>query len=190
MSDGTHSPAAFMDEFGGSLVNLILGGMLLWIGQTTFEHNGELAGFHQQLNAINKRHDMLSERYNRMIDSVNNRTRSRFTREDGDKLSQRIKSVELSELSMRERIQDRLGDLRVQVSALEIKLQESPQTASFADPDTASLRVEINTLRNDLDRLTRSVWRPALSGGAVSGPRASLPTLPVGARSGNRATNR
>ena len=33
-----------MDRMGGSLINAILGALILWVGQTTFRHAGFLAG--------------------------------------------------------------------------------------------------------------------------------------------------
>ncbi len=104
---------SFINEFGGSFVNFILGGLLLWIGQTTFEHNGELAGVNQQLDAMNKRHEALGERYDKVMDSINDRTRSRFTGEDGEKLSQRIKAVEVTEQLLNEKLHERLSEIRV-----------------------------------------------------------------------------
>ena len=153
---------SLMEEFGGSVVNVLLGGLLLWVGQTTFEHNGELAGFHQQLAGLSDRHQTLNNRVDGMVESLNIRTRGRFTADDGEKLSQRIDSVQLSTQSLREQWHDRLAELRVQVSALEVKVQASSpgsvQTTAAFDPLAATrFHGELNSIRYEVDRLGRAI---------------------------------
>lgn len=153
---------SFMDEFGGSVVNVLLGGMLLWVGQTTFEHNGELAGVNQQLESLNARHETLHDRYDHLVDSLNSRTKGRFTADDGDKLSKRIDSVQLSAQGLREQLQDRLAELRVQVSALEVQIQSSTIRTVRHEPalelqEVQQIQAEMSSLRNEVSRLTRAL---------------------------------
>ena len=166
MSQNDISPSnmagSLVDEFGGSMVNLLLGGMLLWVGQTTFEHNGELAGVHQQLEDISRRHQILHERHDTLLDSLNQRTQGRFTADDGDKLAKRIDAVQLSSQSLREQWQDRLAELRIQVSALEVQLQSSPYRLAHAgkahpSQEVETMQTEMKTLRNEVSRLSRAI---------------------------------
>ena len=164
-----------MDEFGGSVVNVLLGGLLLWVGQTTFEHNGELAGIRQQLEGLNDRHQLQNSRYDRVLESINVRTKGRFTVSDGEKLSQRIDSLQLSAQSGRRQLQDRLAKLHVQASVMEVQMQTSshPATRPAVNQqlqDITRIRDELNSIRSDMNRLTRTV-------GAVyqNEPRYNLP---------------
>ncbi len=166
MSENGTSPNnvanSLVDEFGGSVVNVLLGGLLLWVGQTTFEQNGEMAGVQQQLESMNTRHQTLHERYDRIVESINNRTQKRFTADDGDKLSKRIDSVQLSTQSLRQQWQDRLSELRVQVSALEVHLQSSSCQATQAGragqlQDVKQIQGEMMNIRNDINRLSHAL---------------------------------
>ena len=171
MSQNEMSPknvaGGFMDEFGGSLVNVLLGGMLLWVGQTTFEHNGELAGVRQQIDSLNARHENLHDHYDHLLESLNDRTRSRFTAEHGEKLSKRIDSVQLTSHTLREQLQDRLSELRVQVSALEVQIQASPFRMAHAPSavtpqDVRQIHDDVTSLRGEVTRLSRAlgaVWK-------------------------------
>ncbi len=153
---------SLVEEFGGSLVNVILGGMLLWVGQTTFEHNGDLAGVHQQIDNLNARNENLHDRYDTLLESLNNRTKSRFTAEHGEKLSKRIDSVQLSTQSLREQLQDRLAEVRVQVSALEVQIQSSQLRVAYAGSGTTpqemqKIHDEMASLRSEVSRLSRAL---------------------------------
>jgi len=149
----------FMDEFGGSLVNLLLGAMLLWIGQTTFEHAGQLAGIRQQISAGDSRHDALRQRCDDVVSAVNDRTKSRFTAEDGEKLSRRLNQVEIAQDIFKDKIHERFGALRVQVSALEVQLRTAIGSRPEA-PDQnrwAALNAEVASLRREMASLGRAL---------------------------------
>ena len=154
-----------LEEFGGTVVNVLLGGLLLWVGQTTFEHNGELAGMEQRFESVNHRHHMLLSRYDRIVESVNAKTHARFTADDGDKLADRIDSVQLSTQALRELVQDRLTELRVQVSALEVQLQSTPARLATTAAHSQNVRQilgEMASIRHDINRLNQglnTVWQ-------------------------------
>ena len=42
-----------VDRFGGSLVNIILGVLILWVGQTTFLHAGQFASADERFQSVN-----------------------------------------------------------------------------------------------------------------------------------------
>ena len=170
MSQDQASPknttGGLIEEFGGSVVNMVLGGLLLWVGQTTFEHNGELVGVHQQVESMSIRHENLQDRHDQLLKSLNDRTRDRFTAEHGEKLSERIDLVQLCTQSLREQSQDRLAEIRVQVSALQVQIQSSPFRLAYSDPATAQkdmqqIHDEMANLRSEVTRMSRVLNAPA-----------------------------
>jgi hypothetical protein len=105
---------------------------------------------------------MLNHRVDGMVESLNIRTKGRFTADDGEKLSKRIDSVQLSTQSLREQWHDRLAELRVQVSALEVKVQASSSgtlqsAAAFGLPNATRFHGELNSIRNEVDRLGHAI---------------------------------
>ena len=43
-----------LDKLGGSLINAVLGGLILWVGQTAVRHEGVLAGVDEKLAGVNQ----------------------------------------------------------------------------------------------------------------------------------------
>jgi hypothetical protein len=135
-----------IDRVGGSLVNLILGALILWVGQTTFRHAGLLASNKErfdsvgyQLKAVDERHETLRHHLEQVISQTNERTRSRFTREDADKLGQRIREIDDQHLAFEQVILERLTSVQLKVVALE--------TRNTSAHEVAMLRVEVERLR-------------------------------------------
>ncbi len=75
-----------IEKFGGHLLNLILGALVLWVGQTTFKHNGQLNGMQKQL-------DHLSQSDQKFTTALYRRTDNRFTAEDGLQLERRLEKA-------------------------------------------------------------------------------------------------
>lgn len=73
-------------NLGSGLVTLVIGGGVLRVDKATFEHTGQLAGIQQQLVAMKNQNTVLREHNNEIMNTINERTRSRFTSEDADKL--------------------------------------------------------------------------------------------------------
>jgi len=135
-----------MDRMGGSLINAILGALILWVGQTTFRHAGFLAGVDErfesvglQFNAANGRHDALRERLEQAVSVTTDRTRSRFTREDGDKLVGQIKELDNLQAAFERQMLDRLTNIQLKVIAIE--------THGSNHLEVAALRAEVESLR-------------------------------------------
>jgi hypothetical protein len=145
-----------IDRVGGSLVNVILGALILWVGQTTFRHAGLLASNNErfdsvglQLNAVDERHERLRMRLEQVFSQTNERTRSRFTREDGDKLGLRIREVDDQQATLERQILDRLTSIQLKIIALE--------TRDFSDREVAMLRAEVERLRTYIAHRPASV---------------------------------
>ena len=64
------------ERFASHLVSVVLGALVLWVGQTTFKHNGELSGIRQQIESLEKGQNEITR-------EVASRTEGRFTKEDG-----------------------------------------------------------------------------------------------------------
>ncbi len=135
-----------IDRLGGSLVNFVLGALILWVGQTTFRHAGLLASNSQrfdsvghQLKAVDDRHESLRDRLEQVFSQTNERTRSRFTREDGDKLGLRIREIGDQHVAFERQMVERLTSVQIKVIALETR-----DTSAHV---VAMLRAEVGRLR-------------------------------------------
>jgi len=113
-----------IDRVSGSLVNVILGALILWVGQTTFQHAGLLSGFDVRLEGIGKR-----------LEETSANTHSRFTQEHGEKISQRIDGtnkeltkiyLRLQALELLDGNAEKMATLRAEVERLKIAIAQRP----------------------------------------------------------------
>ena len=144
--------------FGNGLIQLVLGAVILWVGQTTFEHAGMLASIQNQVTSLSEHDDKLSLQYNRALQQLTERTKSRFTREDAEKLNQKLESLSVA-----------VNDLKIQVHGLKMHDHSRRQIAA--------LEVELQQLRAQLSRDMAATGYPTAKIRA-----AELPTVhhPVG----------
>lgn len=140
------------DKLGGSLVNVVLGALILWVAQTTFHHAGELAGTDQKFDSLQAQHENVRDRLDKLMAAVSERTRSRFTAEDGDKLNQRIDQSLKAVSTIERRLAERLTELQLKVIALQTQGVDHR---------------ELSRLRTDLERLHAGLY-PAGANGPVS----------------------
>lgn len=143
------------EKLGGSLINVVLGALILWVAQTTFQHSGELAGVDQKFEGLQTQHDSVRDRLDGLMQSLNERTRSRFTREDGDKMIGRIEEVSGTVDDLERRLADRVTELQLKVIALQTRGVDQR---------------ELSLLRTDLARLHASLG-PAGATGPISVPQ-------------------
>ncbi len=139
------------DKIGGGLVNLVLGALILWVGQTTFRHAGMLASIDQKYTAVETHHDNLRARLDGHITQLNERTRSRFTREDGDKLRQQVDEVTMLVDALERRMLDRVTALQLKVIALETQRRDHGEMAK--------VNIELAKLRSQLGATSTANWR-------------------------------
>ena len=52
-----------VDRLGGGLINLVLGALILWVGQTTFRHAGLLASVDQKFEGVGNQFDAVDQRH-------------------------------------------------------------------------------------------------------------------------------
>ena len=164
-----------MDKHGGrglgtGLITLILGGVVLWVGKTTFEHAGQLAGIRNQVEGLDNQHYAFRDRYDELVSSISERTNSRFTREDAEKLTWHVKDLEIEHDTLKDEIHRSFGGLRLQVASLETQSRIAGTTgfqtvsgvsltSDFVSAQLVIHRLqgEISNLRAEVDRLHRMV---------------------------------
>ncbi len=158
-----------VDRLGGSLMNLVLGALILWVGQTTFRHAGLLASVNErfesvglQFSAVDARHETMRERLAQVTSETTERTRSRFTREDGDKMAQRLKEIHAMHSSLERQLVDRVTRLQLKVIALETHGSDSH---------------EISRLRSEVQRLHTEVARQQAGRHVATGGPTYLPPV-------------
>src|SRR5262245_43462377 len=96
-----------LEKLGGSVMNLVLGALIVWVGQTTFQHAGILASVNekfenidQQFVDIDKRQESLKKWLDSAVTEMKDNSRSQFTAKEGDKLVAQIRQVEGSTLEL------------------------------------------------------------------------------------------
>lgn len=147
------------EKLGNGLVNVVLGALILWVAQTTFQHSGELAGVDQKFDGLQAQHDNLRDRMDALMEDVSERTRSRFTSEDGEKISARVEQVNALVNDLERRLAQRVTELQLKVIA--IQTQGADQR-------------ELSRLRTDLERLNASLGAAGATGPVSIGQRAEM----------------
>ena len=135
-----------LDHIGGSLLNLILGALILWVGQTTYRHAGQLAGFDgkfesidQQFKNLTERNDSLRTWLDKVVNNIKDDSRMQFTIADADKLAVQLRKLDDYTANIERRITDRLTALEVKLAALETHDANSQQLAAL-QAEVAQLR--------------------------------------------------
>jgi predicted nuclease with TOPRIM domain len=135
-----------LEKIGGSVMNLVLGALIVWVGQTTFQHAGILASVDQKFAAIDKqfqddekRHDSMRKWLENVVSDLKDSNRSQFTQKEGDQLIAQLRQVEGSAINLERKFADRLSELEVRLVAL----QESGQNTQ----EVAALAAEVTQLR-------------------------------------------
>ena len=76
-------------------------------------------GVEHQFNAVNGRHGTLRERLERANSETQDKTRSRFTKEDGEKLAARIKELYDLQMLLERQLIERVTNVQLKLIALE-----------------------------------------------------------------------
>jgi hypothetical protein len=140
-----------IDRIGGSLINAILGALILWVGQTTFRHAGMLAGIDQQLAAIKEQFADVDEKQEglkswveKVATQIKDSDRAQFTMKEGDKLVAQVRAAEQFTTDLERRFAERLAMLDNKLTALE--------TSHRGSQEVDALKIEIAQLRAELTR--------------------------------------
>ena len=139
-----------LDKLGGSVMNLILGALIVWVGQTTYQHAGILAGLDDKfvniddnLTAVDKRYESLRKWLENVVTDIKDNNRSQFTAKEGDKVVKQIRDVEGSTFDLERKITERLNNLELKIVALQTGSQTSQQVAAL-QAEVAQLRFAIS----------------------------------------------
>jgi hypothetical protein len=140
-----------IDRIGGSLVNAILGALILWVGQTTFRHAGVLAsvdekfaGIKEQFADVDRRQDDLKTWVEKVATQMKDSDRSQFTMKEGDKLIAQVRQAEQITSELERRMGERLAALDIKLTALDAQQQGSGEVNT--------LKMEVAQLRAELTR--------------------------------------
>ena len=140
-----------LDRLGGSLINAVLGGLILWVGQTTVRHAGQLAGVDEKLAAVDqqfldteKRHESMRKWLENVVNDMKDSNRAQFTLKDGDKLISQVRQAEVFVSELERRLAERVAALEIKLTALETRHHDSQQVAA--------LQIEVAQLRAELGR--------------------------------------
>jgi hypothetical protein len=144
-----------LGRLGNSLINAILGGLILWVGQTAVRHEGVLAGVDEKIAAVNqqfvevdKRQEGMRKWLEAVVNDMKDNNRSQFTLKDGDKLIAQVRQAEISASELERRFADRLVAVELKLTAFEATHRGSQEVAS--------LQMEVAQLRSELFRAANS----------------------------------
>lgn len=139
-----------IDKLGGSVMNLVLGALIVWVGQTTYQHAGILAGLDNRLvniddnfTSVDKRYESLRKWLENVVTEIKDNNRSQFTAKEGDKVVSQIRKVEDSTVDLERKFTDRLNNLELKIVALQSGGQSSAQVAAL-QTEVAQLRFAIS----------------------------------------------
>jgi hypothetical protein len=151
MAAGNEEMSNTLGKLGNSLVNAILGGLILWVGQTAVRHEGmlagvdeKIAGLNQQFDEVDKRHESMRKWMESVVNDVKDSNRTQFTLKDGDKLVAQVRQAEQYASEMERRFADRVNALDVKITALE--------STHRGSQEVTALQMELAQLRNELAR--------------------------------------
>jgi hypothetical protein len=168
--------AGTLDRLGGSLINAVLGGLILWVGQTTVRHAGLLAGvdekligIDQQFTDVDKRHESMRKWLENVVNDMKDNSRAQFTLKDGDKLVGQVRQAELFAAELERRLAERLSALEIKLASLESRHHEAQQVAA--------LQIEVAQLRSDLGRAALAQAPYYQSAERVAGTPVFLPPV-------------
>ncbi len=135
-----------IEKLGGSVMNLILGALIVWVGQTTYQHAGILAGLNDKFAniednfaAVDKRYEGMRKWLENVVTEMKDTNRLQFTAKEGDKVVAQIRKVEDSNVEMERKLTERLNALEVKIAALQTYRENSQQVATL-EAEVAQLR--------------------------------------------------
>ena len=102
------------ERIAGSMINVILGALILWVGQTTYRHAGVLASLDQKFESVDQHFKTVEERYDglrtwldKVVNNIKDDSRLQFTTEDAAKLNDQLRKLDEYTYHVEQRIADR-----------------------------------------------------------------------------------
>ena len=163
-----------------ALITIVLAGFL-WVGKTTFEHVGQLAGLQHELETNHQDHAALRGQYDQIVTRLTDRTKSRFTREDADKLVELIREVEAKQETLKEGFLRDFTSLKIELASLESRpsngVTPTSATSLVSATQVHQLEGQIASLQSEIVRLQHQVALMRSGRGATAPVIASQPEL-------------
>jgi hypothetical protein len=138
-----------LDKLGGSLINAVLGGLILWVGQTTVRHEGvlagvdeKLAGVNQQFTDVDKRQEGMKKWLENVVNEMKDNNRAQFTLKDGEKLVTQVRHAEQFATEFERRMVERIAALETKLASLEVQHRGSQEVTA--------LQMQVTQLRGEL----------------------------------------
>lgn len=171
-----------LEKIGGSVMNLVLGALIVWVGQTTFQHAGILATVDEKFATIDKqfqedekRHESMRKWLDNVVTDLKDSNRSQFTQKEGDQLIAQLRQVEGSTINLERKIAQQLGELEVRLVALQAS-GENVQEVAALEAEVAQLRYAVS------QSPATSVAPPAMTTTPTSVSQRPVYLPPVGQR--------
>lgn len=127
-----------LELISGGLMNIVLGALILWVGQTTFQHAGQLASVDEKFLAFDQQFEGVDKR----SESLRRWLEKKFSTEDAGKLVEDIRRVDTVLTRVERRLTDRLTDVEVKLSAVETRDMDGHQLAALQG-EIAQLRAAL-----------------------------------------------
>ncbi len=135
-----------IEKLGGSVMNLVLGALIVWVGQTTYQHAGVLASLggtfaniDEDFANVDKRHESLRKWLENVVSDMKDTNRSQFTAKEGDKVIAQIRKVEDSTIDLERKFNAKFNELELRLVGLQASGQNLQQVTSL-QAEVAHLR--------------------------------------------------
>lgn len=125
MELGQIAESTSQGKTGSALLTIILAGVL-WVGKTTFEHVGQITSLQHELSTAHDDYNLLRAQYDDIVGMLNERTKSRFTQEDAEKLALRIKEVNSKHDELKDGFLRDYTNLKIEIAAIGSSSKMSP----------------------------------------------------------------
>lgn len=139
-----------LEKLGGGMMNLILGALIVWVGQTTYQHAGVLAGLDDKFvnieanfTSVDKRNEGLRKWLENVVTDLKDSNRSQFTAKEGDKVVAQIRKSDEAAIELERRVTERLNQLEVKIVALQAGCQNTQQVAAL-EAELAQVRYAVS----------------------------------------------
>jgi hypothetical protein len=152
-----------LEKLGGSVMNLVLGALIVWVGQTTFQHAGILASvsekfenIDQQFVDIDKRQESLKKSLDLATAEMKESIHQQYTAKEGQKLDSEIRQMERTSMRQQQDFAQRIGELEIRLATLQTYGQNLQH---------------ITAMQAEITQLRFAMSQAAASAGIVSAPQ-------------------
>jgi chromosome segregation ATPase len=124
-----------LDFISGGLMNIVLGALILWVGQTTFQHAGRLASVDEKFQGVNEQFADMEQSQ----ESLRRWLEKKVSTSDVDKVVEQLRRVDTFASQVERRLTDRLTSVEVKLASVETRDLDGQQLATLQS-EVAQLR--------------------------------------------------